>query len=289
MRLSVPMLALAIAANAPAQKREYLDLQRDVALMQDQVRTLQKLNEEKFAALTALVQQAIEQVGKTAGAVETLDRAVQAKLAQQEKSLVAPIAALGGKMSDMATEFASVREAVSETNGQMRRLQTQLNDLKNAVTVLQAPAPPPAVAAPAQDPNKPPPGMTADSLFASARNYMLGGQNDPAIQQFQDYLRYYPNTDLAPNAQFYIGDLQLKKENIEEAIKAFDAVIELPENAKTPDAIYMKGVALTQNEQKNAAAMQFRELIKRYPNHELARKAQQQLRTAPPAARGRKR
>ena len=38
-----------------------------------------------------------------------------------------------------------------------------------------------------------------------------GGNLDLALQGFQEYLRYYGNTDLAPNAQFYIGQIHYDK------------------------------------------------------------------------------
>ena len=60
------------------------------------------------------------------------------------------------------------------------------------------------------------------------------------------------------------------------------------DNSKTPDAFYMKGVTLVQAGKPTAAKKEFTELIRRYPNTDLASKAKSQLKslgysTAPPA------
>ena len=47
-------------AFAPAANREMIELQRDVAQLQDQVRDLQRSFDEKLAALQVLVQQTLD-------------------------------------------------------------------------------------------------------------------------------------------------------------------------------------------------------------------------------------
>ncbi|MBV8865789.1 MAG: transporter, partial [Acidobacteriaceae bacterium] len=59
----------------------------------------------------------------------------------------------------------------------------------------------------------------------------------------------------------------------------FDAVLErYPDNPKTPDAHYMKAMALLKSNQRNRAAGEFRLLVQNYPHTEDARKALAQLR-----------
>jgi TolA-binding protein len=66
---------------------------------------------------------------------------------------------------------------------------------------------------------------------------------------------------------------------MDEAIRAFDLVLEkYPENNKTADAHYMKGMALLKVGRRNQARDEFYSLIERFPNHELAAKAKAQLR-----------
>ncbi len=104
-------------------------------------------------------------------------------------------------------------------------------------------------------------------------------KSDLALQEFQQYLTYYSNTELAPSAQYYIGEIAYNRGDYNGAVQAFDAVLErYPENPKTPDAHLMKGMALLKSGQKNRAVQEFRDLSQTYPHTDDARKAQQQLR-----------
>ena len=119
--------------------------------------------------------------------------------------------------------------------------------------------------------------MSAKSVYETALRDRSGGNLDLAMQGFQEYLRYYGNTELAPNAQFYIGQIHYDKNEFEPALQAFDAVLEkYPENNKTADAMYMKGMALLKSGQRNEAAREFLNVITKYPNAEVAAKARTQ-------------
>ena len=97
---------------------------------------------------------------------------------------------------------------------------------------------------------------------------------DLALQEYKDYLRYYPNTELAANAQYAIGEIYFTQGSLDSAQEAFDAVLErYPDNNKTPDALYMKGLTLTKMGRKTQGAEEFQELIRRFPSSDLATKA----------------
>ena len=123
----------------------------------------------------------------------------------------------------------------------------------------------------------PPPGLSAKQLYDSAMKDRSGGNLDLALQGFEEYLKYFSSTDLAPNALFYIGQIHYDKNDFPNAIKAFDMVLErYPENNKTPDAMYMKGMALLKSTQRNEAAQEFLALMQKYPNAEVTAKARLQ-------------
>ena len=122
--------------------------------------------------------------------------------------------------------------------------------------------------------------MSADSLFQNALRDRTSGRLDLALQGFRDYLQWYGNTDYAPIAQFYIGDILYQRDDFDEALKAFDLVLEkYSENSKTADARFMKGQTLLKMNQRTAAAQEFRELIRNSPNSPLVPKAQSALRS----------
>jgi tol-pal system protein YbgF len=276
----IAILAALVPALIFAQKKEVQEMQRDVLLMQDQIRTLQRTLDEKLAALTVLVQQTLDASNKANTAVAVLERQMNEKLADQQKTVAAPVAGLGSKVDMLADEFRFVRESVNDLNSKMSKLNSQFTDVSNAVKTLQAPPPPPdPVSGGGGSPSTPPPGLSADQLYSSALRDKSSGKYDIALSQFQDYLRWFENTDLAPNAQFHVGDILYIKGDYQSAVDAFDAVLERysDTNPKAPDALFMKGRSLMQLGQRNAAATEYRELVKRFPNHETAAKARAEL------------
>ena len=109
----------------------------------------------------------------------------------------------------------------------------------------------------------------------------MAGKYDIAFQEFSDYLKYFSNTDLAPNAQYYIADIYYRKADYENALMAFDAVLEkFADNPKTPDARYMKAVCLMKLGKNDSAAREFRDIYTLYvtSHPDTAAKAKAQLR-----------
>ncbi|HYI97994.1 MAG TPA: tetratricopeptide repeat protein [Bryobacteraceae bacterium] len=307
MKLIRPMtwvLALAPIAVQGANK-ETIQLQRDVALLQEDVRTLQRSLDEKMTALRTLVEQTLAASHKSGTSVAVLESGIRDRMLEQQKTLAGPVANMGAKIDQVANDFQNLRESIADLSERMNKMQTQIVDLNNTVKIMSAPpAPPPATGtgldgSPTAPSNAPPAGMSAKSVYESALRDRSGGNLDLASQGFQEYLRYYGNTELAPNAQFYIGQIHYDKNEFGAALKAFDAVLEkYPDNNKTADATYMKGMALLKTGQRNEAAREFLNVITNYPNSEVSLKAKTQRRalglsvpppaTAPTAARKRK-
>lgn len=269
------VLWAACTMAAWAQSREIRELQRDVLQLSDQLRQLQRSLDENMAAVKVLVQQAVDGVHKLNTTVAVLENNVRERLREQEKSLVQPVATASSKVDQMATEFQTLREAINELSARMGKLEQRMVDLSNTVKVLQAPpAPPPLTTA-----SGPPPGVTAEGLYASAMRDKDAGNYDLALQEFSDYLKYFGNTDTAPNAQYHIGEIYYNRGELEAALRAFDLVLEkYPENVKTRDAMYMKAQTLLKMGERTKAAEEFRALIARWPTSELAAKAKARLR-----------
>jgi tol-pal system protein YbgF len=277
----VCFLAIAATLALAAPSREIVELQRDVAALQEQMRQLQRTLDEKTASLSTLMQQSIDSANKSSTTLTVLESSLRERIAEQQKSLVGPVATLVTKLDQMSGEFQSVRESITDLTERMNKVQTQIVDLSNTVKTLQSPPPPPGLGSGpstgASTPATPPPGLSAKQLYDSAMKDRSGGNVDLALQGFDEYLKYFGNTELAPNAQFYIGQIHYDKADFPNAIRAFDTVLErYPENNKTPDAMYMKGMALLKSTQRNEAAKEFLAVIQKYPNAEVATKARQQ-------------
>jgi TolA-binding protein len=278
-RLCVWVL-VASPALAFAASKEIQELQRDVAQLQQQVRDIQRSQDEKFAALQVLVQQAVDNSSKANTAVAVIQNSLQQSIRDLESKVVTPVVGLSTRMDQMSNDLRMVQQAVSDVTSLIAKLQAQMTDLGNAVKVMQAPAPPPPAQTTGPGAAAPEtPTISASDLYANARRDMSGGKLDLSLQEFADYLKWYGNTDLAPNAQFYIAYIHSSQSDFDNAVKEFDMVLEkYPDNNKTPDALYNKGLTLTKMGRRTNGAEEFRELIKRFPSNDLSKKACDQLR-----------
>ena len=261
--LSAPMLA-------PGASKEIQELQRDVALLQQQIKDLQRSQDEKFATVTELARQAVEAANRANTGVAVISSNLDKNLREMTDKVVTPVTGLSTRLNEMGGDLRTLQQAVGDLTALMGRMQAQLTDITNAVKVMQAP-PPPAPAntggggAPASVSDAPP--MAAGKLYDAARGDYQGGKYDLAIQEFADYLKYYGNTDLAPNAQFYIAMIHYVQKNYDVAIKEFDMVGEkYPDNNKTAESLLYKGRALVMTPgHKTDGASEFMEVIKRFP------------------------
>ena len=273
---AVPVLPL----RAPAADPKILELQRDVAGLQEQVRLLKESQDKQLAALTELVRQALDTSNRSNTGVAVIQNNLQQSLKDLEAKVSTPVAGLSTRLDSIDQDMRALQQSVSDVTGLMGKMQQQLVDLQNSVKILAAPAPPPPTTAGAGGgtgggggaPDMP--TISAQDLYANANRDRGSGKSDIALQEYQDYLRWYGNTDLAANAQFWIGMIHYNQQDYDTAAKDFDVVLEkYSENNKTPDALFQKGLALQKLGRLTDGANEFAELIKRYPKNDLATKA----------------
>ncbi|HLH40285.1 MAG TPA: tetratricopeptide repeat protein [Bryobacteraceae bacterium] len=280
--LTACLILLAGPVALPGQKKEdILEIQRDVALLQDQVRQLQKSQDDKMAALQSMLQQTVDVSNKLTAGLSSLQRQIDQRLSSEQTQLVAPVATLGAKVDQMSSDFSSVATNVEELVRRMAALDTKLNDISQAVRTLSAPPTPPAPAAGAAATGAAgAPAISAETSYNNAYRDYNKGQFDLALQEFADYVKNFPDTADAPTAQYYIGYIYFNSgTNYADAAKAFDDVLERwPENPKTADAMYYKGVALQKLGQKTAAAKTLKDYIAKYPRGEHVEQAHRDLR-----------
>ncbi|HLK51234.1 MAG TPA: tetratricopeptide repeat protein [Bryobacteraceae bacterium] len=283
---SLSVLALlALPVMAPAASREIQELQRDIGMLQDQVKTLQKSQDDKMMALTekltalqVLAQQSLDAANRANTGVAVIQNGSSQNLKDLENKVVAPVAGLSARVDQMSTDFRTLQQAVSDLTTLMGKLQAQITDLSNAVKVIPTPSAPP----PGASGGGPPaaandtPTESASQLYADAMRDRGSAKYDLALDEFAKYLRWYPDTSLAANAQYWIASIHYQQGDYENALKEFDTVLEkYPEktNNKIPEALYYKGMSLVKLGRRTQGADEFLELLKRYPNHDLARQA----------------
>ena len=291
----VAVLLFALSPFAFGASKEILDLQRDVAMLQDQVRNLQSSLDQNVVAIKTLTQQTLESVNRTNEAVAVMQNRFNDAMKQQQDSLNGPVANVGQKLDQMSEDFRAVRESVLDMNTRLGKLDAKVADLQNLInTIHSAPAAPPPPAGGIIAPGGtavpggantgaggPPAGLQADSLYTNAFRDYQAGKYDIAAQEFSDYLKYFGNTSFAPAAQYYAADIDYRQQDYEKALQGFDTVLEkYDDNAKTADAHYMKGNCEMKLGRTQAAAKDFRDVYTQYAdlNPDLAAKAKARLR-----------
>jgi tol-pal system protein YbgF len=234
---------------------------------------VQRTLDEKMAQLTLLVQQTQDNSSKASSSVANIQSSVSQSVGQQ----LQPVLGLGNKVDSLTDNVRGLQSSIGDLNSRLSQLDAKVTDLGNKITLSQNP--PAAPGAPgATGAAAPPPGMTAESAWTNAERDRLGGNSDLALKEYQDYLTYFPNTDYAPSAQFYVGQIYYNRGDYDNALKALSAVEErYPDNPKTRSAMYLKGQTLVKTGDRQGAVQEFRQIMSKYPGTEEARRSSQQL------------
>jgi tol-pal system protein YbgF len=192
----------------------------------------------------------------------------------------------------MSTQVQGLSDNLEEIKSRLGKLNQQLVDLQNSVQSLDAkisgaaPAPAAGTTTPATGAVSPPgstampagPAPSADTLYSNGLKDIRSGKWDLARSEFQDYLKFYGETDLASNAQFYLGEIAYSQKNYDQAIGEYDKVLtNYPKSFKLAPARLKKGMALVELGQKTSGVRELREVVKRYPGTEEDRLARAKL------------
>jgi tol-pal system protein YbgF len=104
------------------------------------------------------------------------------------------------------------------------------------------------------------------------------GDLDGARQGFAGFLRDYPNSDLSPNARYWLGESHYGKKDYKQAIDSYDRVeLDFPQSEKVPSAILKKGYAYLAMKDKKRASSAFKQVVTLYPRSPEAGKASDKL------------
>ncbi len=263
-------------APVGAVAREIIELQRDVtALLQGQKDITSSLD-QKHATIKTLLDQNTAAIGGLNNVMGNLQKAVQDVQANS-----------GTRLDSMNTQVQALSDNLEEVKVRLAKLNQQLADVQNSLQTidskLAAPqsggasttsAPTGSGTSPATTSQAP----TADTLYSNALRDITGGKYDLAKQEFQDYLKYYPDTDLASNAQFYLGEISFAQKLYGQAASEYEKVfVNYPKSFKLAPAHLKRGLALIEINQKVSGVRELREVIRRYPGTDEEKRARAKL------------
>ena len=266
--------ALLIPAPAEAVAKEIIQLQRDVALLIQAQRDLQRSVDEKHAVLKTLVEQSLDANSRLNTTIGSLQRSVQevaANSGARTDTLTTQVQGLADNLEDVKTRVGKLSQQLTEIHGILQSLDAKL----------AGGAPMPAPGSGAAPSSGPPP--SGDVLYTNALRDFTSGKLDLARGEFLDYLKYYPDGSFASNSQFYLGEILFAQKNFADAIAEYDKVLDnFPGSNKLPDARLKKALALLELGQRGSAMRELREVTRRHPGTEADRRASAKLRELAP-------
>ncbi|RLA06363.1 MAG: tol-pal system protein YbgF [Gammaproteobacteria bacterium] len=116
------------------------------------------------------------------------------------------------------------------------------------------------------------------AAYQLAFNSLKEGRYKKAKQQFSKFLKDYPGSIYAGNAQYWLGEANYVTRNFTQAVKEFNQVLKLyPASSKIPDAMLKLGYTHYELKQYSQAKAVLQELRKLHPNSTAARLAGKRL------------
>jgi tol-pal system protein YbgF len=271
LALGLALIYLGLTPATPAAAdREHQQIMADLRMLQEQTQQLQALMNGLGEAL----------------------KAVNSRL--EDQTMLERKAFADGKvqMDAISGDIRIVREKVDETNVRLGSISQELESIRQAIpepssvsmmppamTDPTAPAAPGGSApqAPAVTP-VPPPSINSQRLFQNSFADYTTGNYSLAVDGFESYLKYFPKSPQAHEAQFYIGEAYFQEKKDREAVAAYDRVIgNYPGSASVPQAYYKRGVALHRLGDVDRARESYEAVLKQFPDSMAATLAKQGL------------
>jgi len=268
------VLALFTICIAPAYgaNKDIVELQTQVTQLQQQMTQMKQSFDERMGIMRNLLEQNTDATNKVTTAINGLQASINKQ--QQDRSgqgdqLSGQIQALNDTMDELKVRLTKLSKQLEDMQAaQQSMAQQQSQAQQQAQAIAQAPAP--------------------DVLYNNALRDYNGAKNELAIQEFNDYIKFYPNTDLAGNAYFYLAEIQFKAGDYQKAVANYDLVLQnFPSGNKAAAAQLKKGYALLELGKEDEGTQELKRVIQRYPRTNEAVQARERLRKVAPAPKSR--
>ena len=292
------ILLLGIGAPpAHAVSKEMVQLQTQVQQLQDAIARLQQTSDERAGVLKDLVQQTADSVNKMSVVVNGMQlrmQNLQDASTQKNDQMSGQVQSLNDSLDELKARLGRIEKSLGDVQASQQSTNALLGNMPGNIPQGGA-APQPAGPANNSIPSKPAPGTplssladnsqpanaagpSASEMYRTAYSDYMSGKNSLATSEFQDLIKAYPDDNLAGNAYYYIGEMDLRGNKPSAAIKDYDHVLEhYPDNSKIPAAHLHKGDALIALHQNEAGIREYRALIQRFPNSPEAAQARAKI------------
>ncbi|MFY9646488.1 MAG: tetratricopeptide repeat protein [Terriglobales bacterium] len=269
-RITIAAALFFALAIAPAYgvNKDLIELQAQVTQLQQQMTQMKQSFDERMGVMRNLLEKNADTANKVSDAITQLQSSIDKQ--QQDRS---------GQVDQISGQIQALNDTMDELKVRLAKLSKQLEDMQAAQQSMaaqqtQAQQQQQAIA------QAPPP----DVLYNNALRDYNGAKNDLAVQEFNDYIKFYPNTDLAGNADFYLAEIQFRAGDYQAAIANYDLVLQnFPGGTKAASAQLKKGLALIELGKKDEGIQELKHVVQRYPRTNEALQAREKLRKLAPA------
>src|SRR5436190_7575805 len=264
------VLLTVVAPSAFAQSREQRQMMADIRMLQQQT-------QELAVAITTLTQALQDSMKAVNGRLDTANDTTRKGFADQRVII-----------DDMGKDLRSIRERVDDTNVRVSNVREEIEALRSSIPVGA-----PVSANPATqvgDPNAPPSpapttgappstaGLSPTRMFDTARADYAAGQWSLAITGFDAFLKTFPRSEMADDAQFLIGETYYAQNKWMDAIAAYNAAIQnYPMGNAVPETYYKRGLAQERLGQLDEARASWNTVLQTAPDSDAGRLAKQNL------------
>lgn len=221
---------------------------------------------------------------------------VEQRLSGQGRALMRSNAELAARVDRLQGQLEALRGTVEVTSHRLDSLSQEV--AASRVMASPAPLPPvttgeqpaetggtPADASQAAGAVTPPPSptpmpQTPDDLYRSAYQDYMRGNYELARQGFAEYLRRYPDTDLADNALYWVGECYDAQDQPEKALESFSEVLEkYPTSDKAAAAQLKKGLVYLKMDDQGQGVVNLQYVVYEHPGTKEADLARERLRS----------
>jgi len=222
--------------------------------------------------------------GAYAGGGATAPVSAQGQLFVQLQQMQQELGQLRGMLEEQQNEIQRLKqEGLERYQSLDQRLSggatgapvTQNSPAAAAINASGAAVAPAANAAVSNEPGDP----AKEKLYYDASFELIKAKDfDKASQAFEAFLRKYPNSQYAGNAQYWLGEVNVTQGRLQAAAQAFAKVTQnYPKHTKVPDALYKQGDVEVRLGNVDKAKSIFQQLISQYPSSSAAQLAQREL------------
>jgi tol-pal system protein YbgF len=179
--------------------------------------------------------------------------------------------------ADLRTIRGEVELLQNETQGGKTQSRNLYGDLEKRLAALETLGGVGAASALGATP-APVSGASEQATYDAGMAALRSGNYDKAVTTFREVVTNYPTGDLAPNAQFWMGESYYTKGDLESAVTAYRKVLaDWPAARKAPDAMVKLGFSLSDLKRTGEARSTLEEVVRKYPGTPAAQLAADRL------------